>query len=105
MSLSFILITLPQAAMTLSSPPFAITVANRTWLRRRGYAWARAFLLVAGATAVALTMTACGGSSNPFAMTPGTYSYAMTAQDESTGAAPLGQAVSTIFTITIPQSR
>lgn len=59
-------------------------------------------LLSMGAAAALLALGACGGSSNPFAMTPGTYAYTLTALNSNNAVTPLGQSVSTTFTVTVP---
>ncbi|MGA7857027.1 MAG: hypothetical protein WCA11_03820 [Terracidiphilus sp.] len=45
-------------------------------------------------------ISACGG--NPNAMTPGTYQYTLTADNEASPTTPLGQGVSTTISVTVP---
>jgi hypothetical protein len=76
-------------------------------LRRRSRRWLALLLLTAGSLAGMTAITACvGGSmgetSGPPPGTPGTYQYTVTAANESGGTAPLGQAVSTTISVTVP---
>lgn len=57
-------------------------------------------VLAVGTIAGLAGITACGG--NPNAMTPGTYQYTLTADNEASGNTPLGQGVSTTILVTVP---
>lgn len=69
-------------------------------LRRRTRRWLVLVLLAAGTLAGMTGISACAGGMNPG--TPGTYQYTLTAANESGGAAPLGQAVTTTINVTVP---
>lgn len=69
-------------------------------LRRNSRRWLALLLLTAGCLAGMTAISACTGAMNPG--TPGTYQYTLTAANESSGVAPLGQAVSTTVTVTVP---
>jgi hypothetical protein len=66
--------------------------------RRRFRRNSLAFLLVLCAFAILPMISACGGGSG---MTPGTYPYTITAGNEASGNAPLGQGVSTTISVTV----
>jgi len=96
-----------DSARATSSPSLALLLGGACLLglglRRTGRSRLSAAVLAAGATAIVLTAGACGGSSgNPFAMTPGTYAYTLTASNSSNAVTPLAQSVSTTLTVTVP---
>lgn len=69
-------------------------------LRRTARSWL-ALILIAGALLAGLAaISACGGSTN--GMTPGTYQYTISADNEANPMTPLGQGVSTTVTVTVP---
>jgi hypothetical protein len=69
-------------------------------LRRTARGWL-ALILIAGALLAGLAaISACGGSTN--GMTPGTYQYTISADNEANPMTPLGQGVSTTVTVTVP---
>lgn len=61
--------------------------------------WQR-LALVAVAIAAVSWVSACGGSSS--SMTPGTYQYTITADNESSPLTPLGVGVSTTISVSVP---
>jgi len=69
-------------------------------LRRRAQRWFALTVLALGALVGLAGMTACGGSFN--GMTPGTYQYTLTADNEASPVTPLGQGVSTTINVTVP---
>jgi hypothetical protein len=68
--------------------------------RRRARRWLVLAVFALGTLAGMLEISACGGSSN--AMTPGTYPFTITADNESGSVTPLGRAVSTTINVTVP---
>lgn len=60
--------------------------------------WRRLALVAVAGVAVSW-VSACGGSSN--AMTPGTYQYTITADNEANPVTPLGQGVSTTISVSV----
>jgi hypothetical protein len=66
--------------------------------RRRGWRWLSLCVFAAGALSVA-GITACGNSNG---MTPGTYPYTISADNEANPMTPLGQGVSTTIYVTVP---
>jgi hypothetical protein len=69
-------------------------------IRRRFRRNSLALLLAACAFAILPAISACGGNSN--AMTPGTYPYTISADNEANPNTPLGQGVSTTIEVTVP---
>jgi hypothetical protein len=59
-----------------------------------------ALLLTVCAFAILPIVSACGGNGN--GMTPGTYPYTITADNEASPNTPLGQGVSTTIDVTVP---
>jgi hypothetical protein len=70
-------------------------------LRRRCPHWIALVVLALGALAGLGGISACGGSANPFAMTPGTYQYTVSAVFQETGSNAL-QPVSATITVIVP---
>jgi hypothetical protein len=69
-------------------------------LRRRARSWLVLTLFAGASLAGLAAISACGGSMN--GMTPGTYQYTVTADNEANSMTPLGQGVSTTITVTVP---
>jgi len=87
--------TAPWAGLTL-----AVALFYCMGLRRRARGWLALSLLAAATFAGLAGITSCGG--NPNAMTPGTYQFTISADNESDGNAPLGQGVNTTISVTVP---
>ena len=92
----------PEASRSgIASLAVACLLAFGFAFRRRSRSWFVTVLLAAVALAGLAGVTACSGG--PFNnMTPGTYQYTVAADNESSGPTPLGQAVSTTITVTVP---
>jgi len=86
---------LPGAGLTLAG----VFMAG-FGLRRERQRWIALVVLAVGALAGLAGISACGGA-NPFAMTPGSYPYTVTAVFQETGSNVL-QPVSTTITVTVP---
>jgi hypothetical protein len=67
--------------------------------RRKAPRWLAGFLLMAG-LAGAVAMAGCGGGGN--GMTPGTYAYTVSADNEAQPNTPIGAGVSTTISVIIP---
>jgi hypothetical protein len=107
-----------QGAMTLYPYGILVPAGKRPAVRRRpdarlfalalmapllGLGWRRGrrwLVLMAIGAVVLGGVSACGG--NPNGMTPGTYSYLITADNESGAPTPLGAAVHATFTVKVP---
>jgi hypothetical protein len=85
---------LPAAGMALSGA-LLLTFG----LRRRARRWLTLAVLAAATLTGLAGMSACGGSRN--SMTPGTYSYVISAMNESSGTAILGEAATTTISVTV----
>jgi len=71
-------------------------------LRRRRRQGVSLFLLAVSAFVLTTLLPACSGAGDFNGTTPGTYAYTLTADNESGGQAPLGQAVTTTIFVTVP---
>jgi hypothetical protein len=69
-------------------------------LRRQARGWLTLALFAGMALAGLVGISACGGSAN--GMTPGTYQYTISADNEANPQTPMGQGVSTTIIVTVP---
>ena len=70
-------------------------------VRRGARGWLALTMLLAGTLAGVVGISACDGGSMS-GMTPGTYAYTLTAGNEASGNAPLGQGTTTTIIVTVP---
>lgn len=94
---------IPASAQRRNRPGGALALAGMLLVGlglRRGLSGILRTLVLAIALAGVVGVTGCGA--NPDAMTPGTYSYTITADNEASPNTPLGQGVSTTIQVTVP---
>ncbi|HZB88816.1 MAG TPA: hypothetical protein VE291_09185 [Terracidiphilus sp.] len=96
----------PSPAARNESPGSALArgfvlalAAPLLWGLRRRRAMGRWLALAAFCLVALGGISACGGSAS--SMTPGTYQYTLTADNEASSNTPLGQGVSTTFNVTV----